>query len=408
MRRVVTSALLASALAFGGCVSSDPGTPASGELAEGLTILRAEPGALTVAFRRDEQVVFAEALRGAATPEPYQSDELSPRFQMDARFTAGDGYTFFTHQGDDVWLDPTWADDRDRQSALPPVDGSNEWMFELATELADALPAALEEHLGPDGAAALAPELRVVLETGRNAHRTYRDGVRELRDQRLREQQMIIEGTRTGDVAYGDVGGPDEAWRALPANYYYFAHYVGDISFAWLCGGYHSATRIYEWRSGAWASVHENANHGRGPGDSSMRLNAILQYYEPIGDYHPAWTVRTCGTGYDALSNGGGHNCHDDARIQGNNFVFNSTLSGSQYWCGDGDSSADYSCGTEGGHPYGSGSVNSRGRNGYNHPWRCQYNMSSSCPASYQGTGDGCDCGCVFPDGTGADPDCTY
>ena len=45
---------------------------------------------------------------------------------------------------------------------------------------------------------------------------------------------------------------------------------------------------------------------------------------------------------------------------------------------------------------------------GYNHPSYCDYDFGSenSCPSSYQGTGDGCDCGCVFPDGTFADPDC--
>lgn len=371
-------------------------------LAQGLTVLEADPGSLSVAFRRDDLVIYAEAVRGGATPEPYASDPASPRFQMDARFLSDEGATFFSQRGGDEWIDESWAEDREDQSSGPMQADSNRAWFELAGELARALPSALEAEVGAEGAAGLSHEVRVLVSIGSTAVGVYEEQLAYVQGTHEAGTPRI-DGSSGGDVTYGTNGPEDAWWSTGHSGYYYLALYNADLDYAWLCGGYHSGTRLYEWLGSAWLSIHDNANHGRGPSESGMTQSCFFQYYEAVSDYHPAWTVTACGTGYDMLSNGGGHNCHDDARIQMNDLIYDNALGGSQYWCGDGDNSSDYSCGTEAGHPL----CNSRGRSGYNHPSRCQYNYNStSCPASYQGTNDGCDCGCVFPDGTGADPDC--
>src|SRR5688500_2323245 len=46
------------------------------------------------------------------------------------------------------------------------------------------------------------------------------------------------------------------------ANRYYMSLHIGDVDYAWLCGGHHSATRLWEVRNSAWAAAHDNANHG--------------------------------------------------------------------------------------------------------------------------------------------------
>jgi hypothetical protein len=100
-----------------------------------------------------------------------------------------------------------------------------------------------------------------------------------------------------------------------------------------------------------------------------MGQKCQLEYYEAVEDYKPAWTLQNCATGYDWDSDDG-HNCHDDTRLQMNNFVYGSYNDGYQGWCNDGDSDTDLSCDIlfveldQDGSPDCNGSTN----RGYNHP----------------------------------------
>ena len=129
-----------------------------------------------------------------------------------------------------------------------------------------------------------------------------------------------------------------------------------------------------------------------------MGRSGILQYYETLaqGD-DGGWTAQTCDTHYNWDSSGGGHNCHDDSRLQMNNFVYRRPIGGTSYWCNDGSTNK-----------WKAPSANGDVQDGFNHPSFCNYDWGStySCPSSWYGTNDGCDCGCVFPNGTMADPDC--
>src|SRR5688500_12168286 len=138
MKNAAKLTILTLVLTVTGCASdvAEQGLP------QGLTILSADEGSLSVAYRRGDQVVYAEALRGQPAAEVYRNDPLSPDFEVDSRFMSADGYTFYTHQGGDLWVDASWAEQREEQTELPTTNESNEWMFELAQELSEALPGA--------------------------------------------------------------------------------------------------------------------------------------------------------------------------------------------------------------------------------------------------------------------------
>lgn len=82
-----------------GCALSDEpagsnGPAASGQLEQGLTVLKASDGHLSLAYRQGDVVVFMEALRGRPTPDNYQADPLSPRYEIDAQFMDAGGFIF--------------------------------------------------------------------------------------------------------------------------------------------------------------------------------------------------------------------------------------------------------------------------------------------------------------------------
>jgi hypothetical protein len=402
MKKLVGSvfALVMAGLVVG-CASADAskapeqtGAQTEVALVEGLNILPTTTDiAFNAAYKRDKTVIYMQALRGKETPAEYQKDPASPKFEIDARFVADNGRTFYSRKGGDEWIDPTWAQDFEKQTSLAPTRISNEALFNLAAEATADLEVKVAQKMGSDRAATFVPVLKAIREFGERAPMQFAEQkVRHL--EALKKKGLDV----SMEIPYGTNGPEDSDWSAN-ANYYYIAVHDKDLSFTFGTGK-HSATRLYQW-TGAWSWVHDACNHGTCAGD--MGIKCLLQYYEAVSDYKPSWTFQNCKTGYDAISNGG-HNCHDDTRVQLSNFVYNKSNNGYQAWCNDGDGPSDISGGFERG---GSPSCDGYGDRGFHYARWCDYNDNMSCPSSWQGTGDGCDCGCVFPDGSHADPDCS-
>ena len=388
--------MLASA-ATQGCAaeptsSETPSTAA--ELPQGLTVLpTTTENTVSLAFKKGDHAIFIQAVRGKPTAPSYQMTEGAPKFEIDARFVADNGRVFYSRQGGDGWIDPTWQDEFARQQAmLKPTRVSNEALFAMADEAVKQFDAVLPAQLGAR-VKDLAPELTAIREFGEGA-------VVRFAEQKVKFlAQMTKLGKTVTEVPYGTNGPEDADWTIANASYNYMAVHDQGID-STLGLGRPSASRIYGW-TGSWQVVHDFCNHGSCA--SAMPQKCFLQYYEALTEFK-AWTANTCKTGYDAFSNDG-HNCHDDTRVQLSNFVYNKSNNGYQAWCADGDGGSDISSwpGDESGSP----ECDATPYKGYNYVGWCDYKYSNtSCPASYQGTGDGCDCGCNFPDGTMADPDC--
>lgn len=398
----ILGALVVGLFVTGGCMTPSEESDRSTDIAslpQGMTVLEAVPDtSLSVAYKKNDIVIYFQAMRGNPTPEEYQKDPNQPKFEVDARFVADNGRVFYTQMGGDGWVDPSWADDLERQNDLPPTAVSNELLFDMAAEAAEMLDVEVEVQAG-DSARSLVPELNALSTFGRMAPAVFAEQKVHLDDYRVRNSIEPLE------IPYG-TNGPEDADKSLGANYYYIALHDASITLT-LGAGRHSATRLYAW-SGSWVHVHSFCNHGSCAGDMSQKC--LLQYYEATSDYKPAWTAYTCNTGYDAFSDNGGHNCHDDSRLQMASFVYGKNFStGNQYWCNDSDSPlTDISNNFWFGDHEGSPECNSTQSKGFNHPSWCNYSYSTdyACPSSWQGTNDGCDCGCLFPDGTRADPDC--
>jgi hypothetical protein len=103
-----------------------------------------------------------------------------------------------------------------------------------------------------------------------------------------------------------------------------------------------------------------------------------------------AWTSNNCNTGYSLWSDDGGHNCHDDSRLQMANLVFGHDRQqdpGWQYWCEGTDDDTDISVDIlfveldQSGYP---NTTNNQNR-GYEHPDMCRrrnthgYNSAAAC-----------------------------
>lgn len=409
MRRVAgLSALVVLGV---GCATTAPsGGDRAASTEQGITVLHAEVGSLSLSFRSGETVIFMEALRGG--PGAYPDEPEMPAFEVDARFVADNGVAFYTRQGGDDMIDPSWAEAMQRQTDTPVTRDSNAHLFQLGAEIAATLRSAIVAQVGADVAAQLGPEIEAIEQSAADLRRAHARALEFHADysQHLYGVAARVEG-ELGEVAYG-TDGPEDPQRALAANFYYIAVHKKCIL---ACAGDHSATRIYEW-IGQWNAVHNFCNHGECAGSpnpycapgatggrcgESMSEASYLPYYEAVQDYKPAWTAQTCSTGYHWDSSNGGHNCHDDTRRQMSNFVYNRFPARNAYHCSDNTSTNRWKAPV----------ANSSRHWGYNHPWHCAYNFGDSsntvsCPASYQGTNDGCDCGCRFPDGTMGDPDC--
>lgn len=365
--RLYLIATLASALALvAGCAVET--TEDVGTLQQGLTVLEADVGVLSMAYRDGDDVIYMEALRGQPTADIYREDPEMPAFEVDARFTSDDGRTFFSARGGDHWLDPSWLEALESQNAEQP-SGSNEHLFRLATDASAVMNEELEEQVGAERVAQLGPEIHAIYGFAVQALDEYREQNRNFLEQ-IRENgdAPTLIDEETGDVAYGgDKGGPDDPDWATDANGYYAlgVHDKGIYCFLGICGGRHSATQLLYWSNG-WVTVHNNCNHGECA--YGMGVKCYLQYYDSWdSDYYVTGRMyqQSCDSNYDWASNSH-HNCHDDTRNQMYNKVSGNTIGGWEYWCNDGDSSADISSINDN---TGSPECNAGTRRGYIHPW---------------------------------------
>ncbi|MDQ3035070.1 MAG: hypothetical protein M3Y87_21865 [Myxococcota bacterium] len=338
MRNAAILTTLSLTLALGGC-ANEVVQPAV--LPQGLTVFEADVGTLALAYRSADVVIYMQALRGAPTPEPYQLTETAPRFQMDARFTDAEGYVFYSQQGGDGWLDPSWPEELDRQVLDRPEAASNEVLFRLAQEASALMHAEIEAQVGPELTGALAPEIRAIHDFASHARQLYEEELGMFEDARAERgmPDVQIDGP-DGDVVYGSSGPEDSYWTG-GSGYYYIDIRDEDI----YEFGRHSATSLYRWSGSAWAHVHNFCNHGSCA--TSMPRKCLHQYHETndADDYMPTWTVTTCRTGYSAWSDDGGHNCHDDSRGQTSQFIRGGTPlhNGYNYWCNGRDDDTDIS-----------------------------------------------------------------
>lgn len=337
MRRAVVLSFLV--LSMSGCAND---TSTEG-LPQGLTVLEAEVGSLSLAYRSADVVIFMEAARGNETPEPYRSHPDWPAYEMDARFSGQDGFVFYLQQGGHEWVQPQWEDAINAQLAAPTGEvRTNEEHFRLATEASRTMREDIAEQLGDELAAQLAPEINTLVDYASVAHEQFlvqRDHFLQQRMQELGEVPTL--DADTGELAYGSTGPEDPYWYyGLATNYAMSLHADSLDGIPGYAGGYHSATARHYYNNGAYTN-HSSCNHGRCA--TSMTQRGATTSYKSFGAsqlvcYH-------CSGEYKWDSDGGsyGHNCHDDSRIQMHNYAYVSTVWGTFRWCDGGDRDHDIS-----------------------------------------------------------------
>ena len=341
----------------------EPSTPEPTDLQQGVTVLEATASRVSAAYRSGDIVIYLQTVQGKATP--YQGDAKSPKFEIDARLVADNGRIFYARRGGDAFIDPTWVDDLEAQNALPASRESNRILFDMADEAGAALSDLTIEEAKP--------QLDALITIGRLSPGTFE----------MMVEQREAAGLPMKDVAYGSSNGPEAPDTTLGANYYYIALHAADLDNSpW---GYHSATRLYRW-DGYWAGAIDFCNHGRCP--LEMGQVGIVQIAN--SGLKPAFRMDSCNTGYALYSDNGGHNCHDDSRLQMAGYVYGNGHQkdpGTAYWCNGQDDSTDISVNIWGwevdqnGYPQTDANANK----GYTHPHFCRnqnnhgYNGAAGC-----------------------------
>ncbi|MBU1240642.1 PPC domain-containing protein, partial [Myxococcota bacterium] len=337
----------------------DPVRDDSRDYPQGLTVLDFKAdSSLRVAFAKDDRVIIMEALRGRSTPAEYKSDPSVPRFEVDARITDKQGRLLYLRRGGDDFVDPTWADDLLWQdNMLPPQEG-NFQLFEMIAEASNLIERELANQGGADSVASVLPEIKALKNFGVKAPEAFIASESAIADrlEGMSPEELIRE------AGGGGTDGPEDAQKYLGSGWYFIAVHRKSISFTFGTGD-HSATRIHKYAGPGSFTYFDFCNHGTCAGDmgEKCRLTMINK---------PAWTAMTCSTEYNTWSNSGGHNCHDDTRVQMAAFVYGPVMARNQYWCNDGDSSVDLSGGFEQG---GSPDCNDGTDTGYNHPSMLNY-----------------------------------
>lgn len=329
-----------------GCATSEAPTA----LPQGLTVLEAEAGTLSLAYRSADVTIFMEAHRGHATPEPYQSAADMPDYEIDTIFTDEGGYAFYTRMGGDGWVDESWQERLAGQGQIAPPVADNAVLFRLAGEAADVMHDAIAEQIGDAEAQAYEPEIEALFDFASHAPGIYAEEIENLNSHRADLGTPAVEipaGLTTGEVAYGTPGpcGDCQFWDGTDA-YYYIR--VGHADLWYSAGlGEHSATSLYRW-TGSWLRVHDSTNHGSA--GSTMDQKCLFQYYDTTvaSDWFTNIYQGFCNGNYEWDSDGdnGGHNCHDDTRTQLYNFYYGSSegYSGTYArWCNGADDDTDIS-----------------------------------------------------------------
>ena len=275
-----------------------------------------------------------EALRGPPTPWPYQEDPQSPKFEVDARFVADNGRIFTAQRGGDGFVDPTWADDLERQGTEPFTRASNRLLFEMAAEAGLVLDEEVDRQLGATQALALAHELDALCHIALDAPAIYAAMKEEY------DEYLAGNGTPpTDEIQYGSASGPEASDYSAAAGVWWIGLHADDIDGSpW---GYHSATRLHAMSAGSEAYYVNFCNHGRCPYESGMPQSCSRGAYTKS-----AFQVWNCNTPYALYSDDGGHNCHDDSRLQMASFEYGTGDQldpGYQYWCNGADDSTDIS-----------------------------------------------------------------
>jgi hypothetical protein len=350
MRKLAVLSIVAASIGLTGCMSE---SSAPGELGQGLTVLEAEEGRLSLAYRTQDVVIFMQANRGHRTPEPYQSAPDMPRFEIDTMFTDEAGYAFYTRMGGDGWVDSSWTERLAAQGSTTPAVDSNAVLYRLATEAAGVMRSSIEAQVGAERAAALEPEIEALLDFALNATMIYGESLEVLNTRNAQQGRPTIEIPDVlegrGDVAYGTPGPCGGCSYQESVGAYYYIR-VGTEGLWYSLGfGEHSATSLFRW-TGSWLRVHDSTNHGSS--GSSMSQKCLFQYYDTTvaADWFSIIYQGYCAGGYNWHSDasGGGHNCHDDTRVQLHNFYYGSSLgiSGTfSRWCNGLDDSTDISVG---------------------------------------------------------------
>ncbi|MCA9606866.1 MAG: hypothetical protein KC619_14770 [Myxococcales bacterium] len=349
MKRAAILSILAASIGLTGCAADET---AEG-LPQGLTVLDAAPGSISLAYRSADVVIYMQALRGHETPEPYQLAEDMPDWEVDTMFTDEAGFAFYTRRGGDGWVDPSWNDRLDPQNAILPEVADNAVLYRLAGEAAAVMEQELAEQVGPELAAQLGPEVDALLEFASHAPDMYARELEVLNAHRAELGGTVVETPETlttGDVTYGTPGPCGNCgFTDTTPGYRYLRLGTAGL---WYSGnlGEHSATSVYRWSGSAWLRVHDNTNHGSAGSTMSQKCT---QDYNSNPSANGGWYLNTMYQGYcsgdyqwDSDGGSGGHNCHDDSRIQMNNEWYGNSvgINGTRTrWCDGGDRDHDIS-----------------------------------------------------------------
>ncbi|MBU1070261.1 PPC domain-containing protein [Myxococcota bacterium] len=328
-----TLTALLFAFLFVGCAadpaSQDPGVKADVDvgLHQGVEILDLQPGfSFTASFARGQDVIYLQAIRGQATPAEYREDPTFPQYEIDARITDEEGRILYIRRGGDQFVDPTWLDDLVMAESLPPSTKANVELFHLIGEATDALEKELASK-GHDNAAGLIPELGAIRDFGRSAPSVV--AASELHALDIIEREGFVRPEAGG----GGSNGPEDAYKYFSEGWYFISVHTKGIA---LDIGEHSATRIAKMTAYNTYSYFDFCNHGTCASDMGQKCS-LIQINKP------AWTAPTCLTGYGTYSDNGGHNCHDDTRVQMAAYVYGAPNNGYQYWCNGSDDDTDIS-----------------------------------------------------------------
>ncbi len=340
------------------------------QLSQGLTIQELVPEkSFKAVYVKGNKSITLEAVRGRLAPEPYLQDPSFPMYETDVRILDEEGRILYLRRGGDDFVNPQWQEELAWRDDLPAAGPSNREYFEMIAEASKVLPGAFEAQAGLDAAVAMTPEIEAVASFGHRAIEAFETSALMAADHggaRPLDAPALAGG--------GGTDGPEDAPKYFDAGWYLISVHTKGI--AWNIGE-HSATRIQKWLGTNWFAYYDFCNHGTCA--SSMGMKCGISFINK-----PAWTALTCSTGYDWDSEDGGHNCHDDTRVQMASFVYGPYMERHWYWCNDGDSDTDISVDIWGVEldQDGSPDCNESTSRGYNHPWMHWYSAANTNSAT--------------------------
>lgn len=276
------------AFALMGCSAADEERAAdeaegAQSVAQGLSLEAAEHGVLRGTFTRANVTIHFEAIRGEKHQHAVTPDETAPEYAVDARFYMDNGASFLISSGGHG-LEQDWV----REDA-----GFDPQARVAALRLVGPLVEALEDLDMPDD---LLLERNRLVDLGSSI-----DGVEFVREP-------------TGDTPYACTNA--------------FVHQMAVRNKAafdtpW---GNHTAVYVDSWFLGTsctWLYVgrQESCNHGTCATDPAMSTSCSWEsgnrtYSFPAFQVYSAYGNGACTSFYNPWSNGGGHNCNDDAYFQ--------------------------------------------------------------------------------------------